>query len=106
MGEIDALTRTRRRRFVMDEFYSQHHARVAEGAFKILDALQGTAEYMVASTAALFLLACERFQVEPRDAMTAAARMLRDARLQDGGGHYDAIRRTLEEGEMFTGGFR
>jgi len=92
--------------FAMDVFYSQRHADVAAGAFQILSTLQGKAEYMVAATGALFLLACERFQVEPRDAMTAVARMLRDARLQDGGGHYDAIRRTLEDAGMFKGGFR
>lgn len=93
------------RAFNTDVFYSQHHLEVAAGAFQILSTLQGTPEHMIAATGALFHLACERFQVEPRDAMTAVARMLRDARQQDGGGHYDAIRRTLED-EMFEGGFR
>lgn len=93
------------RAFNTDVFYSQRHLDVVKGAFKILSSLQGTSETMIASTGALFLLACERYQVEPRDAMTAVARMLRDARLQDGGHHYDAIRRTLED-EMMEGGFR
>lgn len=90
----------------MDVFYSQRHGDVAQGAFKILSALQGKAEYMIAATGALFLLACERWQVEPRNALTAVAKMLRDARQQDGGGHYDAVRRCLEDAGMFKGGFR
>lgn len=94
------------RRINMDKFYSTSHLDVVRGAFKIVSSLQGSGEFMIASTAALFILACERWQIRPTVALDAAHRMLRDARLHDGGHHYEAIRRTLEDDHIFDDGFR
>ena len=89
----------------MDHFYSQSAHGIARDAFKILSDLHGEPERLLASTACLFLLGCERYQVRPQKALEAAGRMLNDAAYADKGGHYDAIRRTLED-ETMPEGFR
>jgi|TARA_B110000467_G_scaffold154921_1_gene166668 hypothetical protein len=87
----------------MDRFYSQSAFGVAQDAFKILSDLHGNPERLLASTACLFLLGCERYQIRPQRALDAAGRMLQDAAYADRGGHYDAIRRTLEDESMPDG---
>ena len=87
----------------MDTFYSQSALGVAKDAFKILSDLHGSPERLLASTACLFLLGCERYQIRPQRALEAAGRMLQDAAYADSGGHYDAIRRTLEDESMPEG---
>ncbi len=91
----------------LDRFYGQSSSSISQGCFSILDALQKTPEHMVASAAMFFLLCCERWQITPRKALEAAGRMLNDAAYRDSGGHYDAVRRTLEDKDLFEGqGYR
>lgn len=91
----------------LDKFYMQDHLAVVQGAFRILTALQGRPEFLVASNASLFILICERWGISPTKALDAAHRMLKDSRKRDNGGHFEAISRTLEDDELWTEtGFR
>lgn len=50
---------------------------VRQGTFAVVDALQDMpAQVQVASIAAAFVLACERFKLEPQDAFAAVSNMM------------------------------
>lgn len=87
----------------MDRFYGQSAHGVTQGAFAILNTLQGKPEHIIAAPAMFFLLACQRYHIRPTLALEAAGRMLNDFTKADEGGHVSAVKRALEDREMMGG---
>lgn len=83
----------------MDKFYSTNCYAAAKSAFGFVNQLQGAPTTLVAGGAVFFLLLCEGLGVDPRAALTAGERMIRDAENfgnLDTRGHVDAIRLYVE----------
>jgi len=68
----------RSRPFDRDRMNQAPARKVASAAMTVIDALQlrFTSEQQVLGTAAVFLILCERFGVEPQDAFTATKNLM------------------------------
>lgn len=83
---------------VIDQLNCASHEDVQRLAFRILDGIQNEAGgKQVAASGLLFLLICQRFKADPRDALDKAQKILLDALSVGRGEQVRAIKQYLKE---------